>query len=43
MEKKKRERLLIPEIKEIVTISTYLQPHGLYSSWNPPVQNTRGG
>ena len=26
-----------------VIVSSYLQPHGLYSPWNPPGQNTRGG
>ena len=43
MNKEKRDKLLILEMKEMVTISTYLRPHGLYSPWNPPGQNTGGG
>ena len=43
MDKEKRDKLLISEMKEVITISTYLRPHGLYSPWNPPGQNPGGG
>ena len=38
-----RHQLTESESESHSVISNYLEPHGLYSSWNPPGQNTGVG
>ena len=38
-----RHQLTKSESESHSVMSNYLEPHGLYSSWNPPGQNARVG